>query len=181
MTKTTWLFIGRLNPPHIWHIWIIEKALRENDEVLILLWDNWNIDISNPLDFFQRKQLLKSYFWEKENLNIKIIKDVISDKKWVKNIFTKINSFSEYKKLNFYYWDFENDSAFNVIKEYKNIFLDYNINYILVDRGLSEILYKWEKKLITSTSLRNALMNKEYNLASKFCSKEIFNKIKEHF
>jgi cytidyltransferase-like protein len=31
------LFIGRLNPPHIGHIGIINKALKENDKVLILL------------------------------------------------------------------------------------------------------------------------------------------------
>jgi cytidyltransferase-like protein len=31
------LFIGRLNPPHIGHISIINKVLKENDETLILL------------------------------------------------------------------------------------------------------------------------------------------------
>ena len=77
--KKLWLFIGRMNPPHKWHIAVIEKALSENDKVLILLWDNWIVDESNPLTFEQRVWLLQKYFWDNSNLEVDIIKDTKTD------------------------------------------------------------------------------------------------------
>lgn len=181
MKNTIWLFIWRLNPPHIGHIWIIEKALIQNEKVLVLLWNSWIIDENNPLTFIQRKELLNLYFWERKNIKIEILEDIISDKKWVDNIYDKITSYSEDKELKFYYWDFQNDSAFNVFKEYQNLFLSFNINYTLVDRSISEIIYNWEKILVSSTNLRKALLLKDYSLALKFCNKEVFSEIKEYF
>ena len=98
MKSTLWIFIGRMNPPHIWHIRVIEKALKENSKVLILLWSNWKINSENPLSFENRKILLEKYFWE-NILIIKNIKDNKSNKIWVENIWKIINlNYKNYNK-----------------------------------------------------------------------------------
>ena len=65
---TLGLFIGRLNPPHIWHIQIIKRALKENKKVLLLLWTPFETDEKNPLNFYSRKNLLQKilvylFYW----------------------------------------------------------------------------------------------------------------------
>ena len=64
---TLGLFIGRMNPPHNWHINTIEKAILENEKVLILLWSPIIEDKdNNPFTFLERKNLLKKW-WKSEN------------------------------------------------------------------------------------------------------------------
>jgi len=151
---TLGLFIGRLNPPHIWHIQIIEKALKENNQVLVLLWSPILSDENNPLNFEQRKELLENKFNNK--LIIKEILDTDSDIDWVKSILEKIKNISE-KKINFYWWDFKNDSAYLVLKEYENLFKNYKINYIENNRNNSFIEYNKKEYLISATNFRKAL------------------------
>ena len=46
---TVWVFIGRLNPPHIWHTNIIKRALKENKKLILMLWVPLIVDDINPL------------------------------------------------------------------------------------------------------------------------------------
>ena len=172
MKNILWIFIGRMNPPHIWHITVIEKALKENTKVLVLLWTNWKIDLYNPLNFEQRKELLEKHF--KNNLDIQIIEDRLDDKIWVENIWKIINKNYKNYEINFYGWDFKNDSAINVIKQYENIlWVTSKINYIEFGRNKIKIEHNLEYINISSTNLRKALRDKNYDLASKFLVKEI--------
>ena len=173
--KKIWLFIGRMNPPHKWHTSVIQKALWENDEVLVLLWSSGVIDESNPLSFEQRKYLLQKFFWENKNLKINIIKDTKTDEQWVQNISENIKKyFWEDIFLNIYGWDFQNDSAIIAMKQFENI-LWKNISYIRVDRFLETLEYNGEKFHISATNLRNALRNWEF--VEKFCNKELVEEI----
>lgn len=175
--KKIWLFIGRMNPPHKWHIWVIQKALWENDEVLVLLWSSGIIDESNPLSFGQRKYLLQKFFWENKNLKINIIKDTKTDLQWVWNISEQIkNNFSEDIFLNIYGWDFQNDSSIVAMKQFENI-LWKNIDYISVDRFLETLEYNGEKFHISATNLRNALRNWDKKFVEKFCNQELVEEI----
>jgi nicotinic acid mononucleotide adenylyltransferase len=179
--KKIWLFIGRMNPPHKWHISVIKKALSENDEVLVLLWSSGIIDESNPLSFEQRKYLLNIIFWEDKNVKIDIIKDTKTDLQWVENISEIIkNNFWENTFLNIYGWDFQNDSAIIAMKQFENI-LWKNINYIPVDRFLEILEYKWEQFHISATNLRNALRNWDRDLVEKICNEELVGEILELF
>lgn len=178
-----WLFIWRLNPPHIWHINIIKRALKENKKVLILLWTNLIYSKNSPLDFNVRKNILKKIFTEK-NIIFLEIQDKKTDLEWIENINKIIElteGFSSLQKIKFYWWDFENDSAFKVFKEYEENFTNCTFNYILNSRKNSFIEYEWKKYLISSTNLREALHNKNYDFAKKICNKKIFEDIKKEF
>ena len=178
---TLWLFIWRLNPPHIWHINIIKRALKENEKVLVLLWSNLTYNINSPLNFSIREGLLRKIFLEK-NINFLEIQDKKTDLEWINNINLILeNNYSKFDKINFYGWDFENDSAFKVFKEYEEIFINYTFNYVLNSRKNSFIEYNWKKYKISASNLREALYNKDYTLASKFCDKNIFEDIKKEF
>lgn len=179
MQKTLWLFIWRMNPPHKWHIAVIEKALKENEEVLILLWSNDLLDTNNPLTFEQRKKLLQKYFWENKNLHIFIIKDTQTDLEWVQNLSKSIQKYWEIK-LSIYWWDFEKDSAIIAIKEFEHLIWNY-ISYIYIDRFLETINYNWEGFHISATNLRNALRNWDREFVEKFCNEELVEDIKNYF
>ena len=176
---TLGLFIGRLNPPHIWHTWIIKKALDENDEVIILLWSNYFNDENNPLDFNKRKKIIQKKF---KNKNLKIIEilDCEIDLEWVKNIYEILKREYIWTEVNFYAWDFENDSAYNVVKEYEKEFKNIKFNYIEETRKNSFIKYEWKEYQISATNLRNVFKKWKIELAEPFCDKEIFDEIKKY-
>ncbi len=177
--KKLWLFIGRMNPPSKWHIAVIEKALQENEQVLVLLWCNWIIDLSNPLTFEQRKELLQKYFRNNSNLKIGIIKDTQTDLEWVQNISQSIQEYWNIE-LGIYWGDFENDSAILAIKQYE-LLLSENVSYIPVDRFLENISYNWKEFHISATNLRNALRDWDREFVEKFCSEEILEDIINYF
>jgi nicotinamide mononucleotide adenylyltransferase len=179
---TLWLFIWRLNPPHIWHIQTIKKMLEDNSKILILLWTPFVQDENNPFNFCERSDILIKIFKNNSNLEILELKDKKTDLEWIKNIKNILeNNFSEFKKINFYWWDFENDSAFKVFKEYEEKFKNCTFNYILNSRKNSFIEFERKKILISATNFREALKNKNYNLAKKFCNEIIFEDIKKEF
>jgi len=168
-----------MNPPSKWHIAVIEKALQENEEVLVLLWCNWIVDESNPLTFKQREKLLQKYFGDNKNLEIDIIKDTQTDLEWVQNIAASIQKYWNIE-LSIYWWDFQNDSAIRSVKEYE-LLLSENVTYIPVDRFLETITYKGEKFHISATNLRNALRNWDREFAEKFCNEELVEEIINYF
>lgn len=199
--KKLGLFIGRMNPPHKWHIVVIQKALSENDEVLVLLWSNWSVNESNPLTFKQREKLLIKYFSKKQttpsisiregypedrmgfesfpNLEISIIKDTETDFEWVQNISHSIWKYWNLE-LNIYWGDFEKDSAIIAMKQYENLLWE-NINYISVDRFLENITYNSKKYNISATNLRSALINWDREFVEKFCNEELVEDIIYYF
>ena len=187
---TLWLFIWRLNPPHIWHIGIIKRALKENKKVLLLLWTPFLYNKNNPLDFNTRKKILEKIFRD-ENIKILEIKDKKTDLEWIENIKNILEKhFNNFNKINFYGWDFENDSAFKVFKKYapwkkcpwcEENFQNCTFNYILNSRINSFIEYNNKKYKISATNLREALYDKNYKLAKEFCIQESFEEIKNYF
>jgi nicotinic acid mononucleotide adenylyltransferase len=177
-----------LNPPHIGHIGIINKALKENDKVLILLWTPLKKNKKNPLNFNTRKKLLETIFIKNDTLKVIELLDNKSDLLWIKNISKIIyenykikESIKSQDNINFYWGDFNNDSAYIVFEEYNNELTKYNINYIENSRSNSFIKYEWKEYDISATNLREALKNKNYKLAKAFCDIKIFDLIKESF
>lgn len=56
------VFLARMQPMHLAHIFMIEKALEENDKVLVVLGSsNKKETLRNPLPFNIRKYFLKEY------------------------------------------------------------------------------------------------------------------------
>jgi nicotinamide mononucleotide adenylyltransferase len=183
MKKKLGLFIGRLNPPHTWHIAIIDKALSKNDEVFLLIGTKWITDEKNPLSFEEIRDILHIKYADNWELKIFELRDTPSDEEWVKEIYKTLwkDGSGEFRNINFYWWDFQNDSAYKVIKEYENLFGKYEITYNEVSRKNSFIKYEWQKYDISATNLRKALREWNFELAKNFCDEKIWNKIKSYF
>lgn len=160
------LFIGRLNPPHIWHIATIDTALQDNEQVCILLWSLNIKNAENPLTFSERKKLLQEKYSDQKKLQILGIEDFISDEEWVKEIYNILTqTYQNIEKISFYGGDFENDSAYRVVKRYQDIFWSIEIEYIEKSRKNSFIQYEGQKILVSATELRKALQEKNILLA----------------
>jgi predicted nucleotidyltransferase len=179
---TLWLFIGRLNPPHIWHISIIDKALKENDKVILMIWTKWDIDERNPLNFGEIKKILGKKYKDEYKLKILELKDDFSDLVWLQDIDELLYEYWDWiKNINLYWWDFKTDSAYEVIKKYETELKWYKIKYIEASREDSFIEYNWRTFAISATNLRKALRDRNFDLAQKFCDEEMFERIKEYF
>jgi nicotinamide mononucleotide adenylyltransferase len=177
---TTWLFIGRLNPPHIWHITIIDKALKENDVVFLLIWTKEKKNEKNPLKFIEIVDILALKYANNFSLGIFELEDKETDDEWAEEVYEILLKYwdDEIYDINFYWWDFANDTAYK-LRNYE--FYDFDINYIEVPRKNSFVEFEWKKYEISGTNLRKALREWNLELAKKFCDKKMFEKIADYF
>lgn len=175
------LFIWRLNPMHSWHLKIIEKALSENEKVLLLLWTPLQKDIEkNPLNFVERKEILEKYF-SNENLKILELVDDRSDFVWTIHVYKRIcDNFINYRKINFYYWS-EEDSAYRCLKQFEEYFFRVSINFIKIDRNKTFVDYNWQKLELSATNFRKYLREWNFEIAKKITDEKIFDEIKKYF
>ncbi len=179
---TLWLFIGRLNPPHIWHIAIIDKALLDNEKVIVLIWSKDFVGEHNPLNFSEIKELLLEKYSDNSKLQFIELKDNKSDLVWIYYIYRIIfENWNNIKYINLYWWDFKNDSAYNTIKKYENHFNNFSFNYIEQSRENSFVNHNWQKIDISATNLRQALRDKDYDLVKMLCNEKMIEKIKNYF
>ncbi len=178
--NTIWIIIWRLQPPHVGHTTLIDKALQENDIVLILLWGNWKTDENNPLDFEKRDELLQIQYPD-QDLMIDYILDQKSDESWVDTISEKIHTFGLYDTVTFYAGDLKNDSAIQAIKQYeKNLFIDH-IKYHEIPRGNVTTLYDWEQTPISATLVRKAISDWRFEDIKRAIPKNLRKEIKHLF
>lgn len=168
------LFVGRMNPPHIGHTNIIRQAMKENDRVIVLLWNSWVVDENNPFTFDQRKFLLQKLFWDK--IEIYDLLDVSTDLQWVGNI----KKFLPQKmtQLIIYGGDFKNDSAILAIKKYQYLFELREVSYKEIYRYNSYITYNNTKIPLSATEFRKVLQAWNIELIKNFCEWEIYEDIK---
>ncbi len=91
------LLIGRFQPFHLGHLYLINKALEVAEKVVIGIGSANIYDSDNPLDWKTREKILKSVFY-KEGLGSRILKvvpldDFFNDEKWLTNVKTKVGTF----------------------------------------------------------------------------------------
>lgn len=179
MNNKLWLFIGRMNPPHLWHTSIIDKMIKENDFVMIFVGTMENRDQKNPLDYKQIKTILSKKYLFNNKLKIGELKDDSSDLVWVYSIYKLLyENYPWITDINLYLWDFVNDSAYKTIKKNENHFPNISFNYIQQSRQDSFVLHEWNKLHISSTNLRKAIRDNDNDLVHKLCDKDMFNEIK---
>ena len=54
------VFLARMQPVHNAHLWLVDKALKENDKVLIVLGSENKVDmLRNPYKISLRKKMLR--------------------------------------------------------------------------------------------------------------------------
>ena len=93
----TALLIGRFQPFHFGHLYLIKKALSVSDRLFIGIGSSNRTDVKNPLNWRVRKKMLKKVI-DKEKLNGKIkeiipLKDFFNDEKWLNNVVKKTGGF----------------------------------------------------------------------------------------
>lgn len=177
-----WLYIWRLNPPHNWHLNILDKLTKENDDSILMLWTPLEKEPNkNPLSFEEREDILRKIYSERV---LKIIEKKDNPKSnlgWVLDIYRKVDeNFPEAEKINFYYWA-DDDSAFTVLKENLEYFYCYDINFIKIDRNETFVECDWQKLELSATNFRKYLREWNLDIAIKFTDEKIFDEIKKHF
>lgn len=182
MNNKLWLFIGRMNPPHLWHLSTIDKMLKENDFALILVGTMKYRNDKNPLEYNQIKNILSQKYLFNNKLKIVELKDDASDIVWIYSIYKILyENFPWLYDVNFYFWDIKNDSAYKVLYKNQYHLPNYNINFIENPRIGSFVKFWNEKIELSSTNFRKALREWKYDLASKFCDEKMFEEIKKYF
>src|SRR3989338_67865 len=91
------LIVGRFQPFHKGHLFLIKKALEKADRIIIGIGSANMKDENNPIDFETRKKIIKAVAY-KEKFEDKLIKivpldDFFDDKKWLKNLETQVGKF----------------------------------------------------------------------------------------
>ena len=85
------IFIGRMQPIHLWHQKTIETSIKENDLTFIILWSSWLTDENNIFTDEQRQKIVKTSLKKLNKKKIITLCDNNSDELWVKNLNTLIH------------------------------------------------------------------------------------------
>ncbi len=96
MEKDIGVIIGRFQPFHLGHAWLIKKALEKFPKLIILVGSSNIEDDNNPWSYETRAKMLKE-FLEIEEYSDRIIKvddviDVPDDSKWLDMALKKIGT-----------------------------------------------------------------------------------------
>lgn len=91
------LIVGRFQPFHKGHLFLIKKALEKAEKIVIGIGSANIIDENNPIDFETRKKIIKAVVY-KEKIEDRLIKvvsldDFFDDKKWLKNLKKQVGKF----------------------------------------------------------------------------------------
>lgn len=74
MAEKCGVFLARMQPVHNAHLFLVNKALEENDKVLVVLGSENKLDmIRNPFDISLREQMLRECFDEQQNDKVTIV------------------------------------------------------------------------------------------------------------
>jgi pantetheine-phosphate adenylyltransferase len=97
MTYKTALIVGRFQPPHFGHLFLIKKALEKAEKIVFVIGSASIYDENNPLSFEQRKKMIKEIIKE-ENISERVLKiipleDFFDDKKWLENLKEEVGKF----------------------------------------------------------------------------------------
>lgn len=182
MNEKVGVFLSRMQPLHIGHLGIIEKALEENDKVIVIIGSkNKKGTIRNPLDVTLRREILEEALEDKFGINYKdriIVKelpdwsmetDIASNIEWGRYLYYNIVSVSEQKKFSIYFSDDR-----SIIENWFDEELRNRINLRLFER---QAMFQ----AVSSTKIRNAFLNndKEYiNLSCPNAVLKRYEKIK---
>lgn len=168
MKEKIGVFLSRIQPLHIGHLGIIEKALNENDKIIILIGSkNKNGTIRNPLDVKLRKEILEEALEEKLGINYKkkiIISelpdwsmetDTASNVEWGRYLYYNIVSLGEQKRFSIYFSDDK-----EIIEKWFEDSLRERITFRLFERNNMF-------NAVSSTKIREAFLNDDREYIEK--------------
>lgn len=172
--KNIGVFLARMQPVHNAHLYLVEKALEENDKVLIVLGSENKVDmLRNPYDITLREKMLRECFKEKDNKKLEIVtlpdwsmeSDVENSKIWGRYFYYNVVSRIGQKRFSLYYSDDPKilDSWFEGTEVHK--YITYrNFERSNLFEGLS------------STKIREAFINDDKKYIQKYCPKSVLDR-----
>lgn len=174
MSDTYGVFLARMQPVHNAHLFLVEKALEENDKVFIMLGSENKLDmLRNPFDISLRERMLRECFDEKQNRRIKVDtlpdwsmeSDLEGTKIWGRYFYYNVVSRIGQKRFSLYYSDNPQilDSWFLDTEVYS--FIRYrNFERNCIFEGLS------------STKIRKAFMERDLAYIIRYCPQSVVNR-----
>jgi len=168
------VFLARMQPVHNAHLFLVRKALEEQDKVLIVLGSENKVDmLRNPYDIKLRETMLRECLSEAENKKIEIVtlpdwsmeSDIEEALIWGRYFYYNVVSRIGQKKFSIYYSDDPKilDSWFKESEVYKYItYRNFERNNLF--EGLS------------STKIRQAFIDKDVEYIKKYCPVSVINR-----
>lgn len=172
--KKVGVFLARMQPVHNAHLFLVNKALEENDKVLIVLGSENKVDmLRNPYDITLREQMLRECLTEEDNNKLDIVtlpdwskeSDKEDDKIWGRYFYYNVVSRIGQKRFSLYYSDDPNilDSWFKDTEIFEYItYRNFERNTLF--EGLS------------STKIRDAFTENNKVYIKKYCPPSVQNR-----
>lgn len=177
--KKIGVFIARMQPIHKAHIDVIELAVKECDEVLIVLGSSNKSDtLRNPFSYELRKELLLSSLFKMSEFSIDKISllhlpdwslegDIENVKQWGSYLYYNIVRKVEQKTFSIYYSD---DPS--IIKNWFESDILDKITLRLLDRSTI-------REGLSATKIREAFEKNDKEYVKKHCPKVVLDRFKE--
>ena len=178
MNKKIGVFLSRMQPLHNGHIGIIDKALSENDKVIILIGSaNKEGKIRNPIGINLRKEILKETLeneYQKDNREkIEIVElpdwstetDIASNLEWGRYLYYNVVSKSKQRNFTMYF----SDEPEIVENWFQDKIIRTRINLRIFKRA--EMF-----EAVSSTKIRNAFLNNNKEYIEKSVPKAIIER-----
>lgn len=174
MTIKYGVFLARMQPVHNAHLFMVNKALEENDKVLIVLGSENKVDmLRNPYDIQLREQMLRECFDEEQNKKISIItlpdwsmeSDIDNAEIWGRYFYYNVVSRIGQKRFSLYY----SDDPVILDSWFKNTEIYQYITYRNFER--SSIF-----EGLSATNIRQAFIDDNREYIKKFCPKSVINR-----
>lgn len=168
------VFLARMQPVHNAHLFLVRKALEEQDRVLIVLGSENKVDmIRNPYDIKLREEMLRECLSDEDNKRTEIVtlpdwsmeSDTESALIWGRYFYYNVVSRIVQKRFSIYYSDDPKilDSWFKDSEVYE--YITYrNFERSKLFEGLS------------STKIRQAFIDKDIDYIKKYCPESVVNR-----
>ena len=180
--KKVGVFLARMQPVHNAHLFLVHKALEENDKVLIVLGSENKVDmLRNPYDISLREEMLRECLTDEDNKKLEIVtlpdwsmeSDKENDKTWGRYFYYNVVSRIFQKRFSLYYSDDPKilDDWFNDT-EVKEFITYRNFERSKLFEGLS------------STKIRNAFINDDVDYIKEYCPESVqkrFDYLKKYY
>ena len=182
MIRKVGVFLARMQPVHNAHLFLVHKALEENDKVLIVLGSENKVDmLRNPYDISLREEMLRECLTDEDNKKLEIVtlpdwsmeSDKENDKTWGRYFYYNVVSRIFQKRFSLYYSDDPKilDDWFNDT-EVKEFITYRNFERSKLFEGLS------------STKIRNAFINDDVDYIKEYCPESVqkrFDYLKKYY
>jgi bifunctional NMN adenylyltransferase/nudix hydrolase len=171
------IFLARMQPLHNAHLWLIDKALEENDKVLIVLGSENKVDmLRNPYNITLRKKILRECYDTKSNRKLSVMtlpdwsmeSDTDSYKIWGRYFYYNVVAKIGQKRFSIYYSD--------DVKFLDNWFKDTEVYEYITYRNF-ERAKMFEG--LSATKIRNAFINKDIEYVKKYCPESVVSRFNE--